>query len=132
MALDRVVRYKTKKPTWRNPEGFRHVGLLSIAPTSISRFTLYIVVRDLSNCLVEWPKKAFGTHHILTRALVLFAAANTRGFGPYFGDYDDMRKNIREKASISLRPKVLFFCADLEAPKFIPKVQGISALRQLC
>ena len=91
---------KQKKPTWRNPEGFRHVGLLSIAPTSISRFTLYIVVRDLSNCLVEWPKKAFGTHHILTRALVLFVAANTRGFGPYFGDYDDMRKNIREKASI--------------------------------
>ena len=35
-------------------------------------------------------------------------------------------RNRRGRRIISLRPKVLFFCADLEAPKFIPNVPGLS------
>ena len=49
VALYLVVRNTTnKKADVAEPsEGFHHVGLLFIAPTGVSRFALYIVVRIL-------------------------------------------------------------------------------------
>ena len=59
MALYLVVRSKNqKKADVAEPsEGFHHVGLLCIAPTGISRFALYIVVRELIESCYEVVKQ---------------------------------------------------------------------------
>ena len=59
IALYLVVRNKAKKKAdvAEPPEGFHHVGLLCIAPTGISRFALYIVVRKLIESCYEVVKQ---------------------------------------------------------------------------
>ena len=69
----------TEPPRWE----FRHVGLLIIAPTDISRVALYLVVR------IESPKSHPETHHDSRGMFVSFVIQNAIRFWYFCDDFND-------------------------------------------